>query len=74
MTKTERQIKFIYWTVTEISKTKNVKKVELSVLISWLFYRRLCLCLETANAECLPGKIFPRLRWLFRFTRFIETK
>ena len=50
------------------------KKVELSVLISWLFCRRLCLCLETANAECLPGKIFPRLRWLFRFTRFIETK
>ena len=44
MTKTERQIKFIYWTVTEISKT-NVQKVELSVLLSWLFYR-VCVFVE----------------------------
>ena len=42
MTKTERQIKFIYWTVTEISKT-NVQKVELSVLLSWL---RVCVFVE----------------------------
>ena len=35
MTKTERQIKFIYWTVTEISK-QNIDKVELSFLLSCL--------------------------------------
>ena len=35
MTKTERQIKFIYWTVPEISETKY-QKVELSVLLCWL--------------------------------------
>ena len=40
--KTERQIKIIYWTLTEISK-RNVQKVELSVLLFWLL-ESVCRC------------------------------
>ena len=42
---------------------RNVKKVELSVLLSWLLESKAFLRNSHRSAGCLPGKRFPSLSW-----------
>ena len=73
MTKTERQIKSIYWTVTENQK-RNVQKVELFVLLSWLFYRVCVFVDKQPPQSAYRVKYFRVWGGFFDLSRFIETK
>ena len=54
MTKTEQQMKFIYWTVTENIKNEMFRRSSY-VLLSWLL-ESVSFVTKAAPAGCLPGK------------------